>query len=158
MPYSEEELRERANAQARAGYDEDRKRYLRDRRRRRHKKGLCDNCGGQRLPGRRLCQRHVDLQTAKLRRVREETVARVLAAYGESCACCGESRRKFLTIDHVANDGAEHRRTFRGDFYVWLIREGFPDGFQTLCFNCNLGKARNGGVCPHQEEELRLAI
>lgn len=25
-----------------------------------------------------------------------------------------------------------------------------PEGFQTLCYNCNIGKHRNGGICPHQ--------
>jgi hypothetical protein len=30
------------------------------------------------------------------------------------------------------------------------VKQGFPDGFQTLCFNCNVGKYKNGGVCPHQ--------
>ncbi len=25
-----------------------------------------------------------------------------------------------------------------------------PEGFQVLCWNCNLGKYYNGGVCPHR--------
>lgn len=87
-------------------------------------------------------------------------------AYGGKCACCGESELSFLTIDHVNNDGAEHRRTMvhkRGrvghatptggggyQFYLWLRREGYPQaGFQALCANCQLGKLSNGGVCPH---------
>jgi hypothetical protein len=35
----------------------------------------------------------------------------VIAAYGGRCACCGEFERDFLTLDHVNNDGAEHRRS-----------------------------------------------
>jgi hypothetical protein len=23
-----------------------------------------------------------------------------------------------------------------------------------LCYNCNCGRARNGGVCPHQQKKL----
>jgi len=75
------------------------------------------------------------------------------AFYGPNCKCCGESESKFLTIDHMNNDGAEHRKEIRGDkIYGWLVRNGFPDGFQVLCWNCNLGKQMNHGVCPHQEE------
>jgi hypothetical protein len=31
-----------------------------------------------------------------------------------------------------------------------LCKNGFPKGFQTLCMNCNWGKYRNGGQCPHK--------
>jgi hypothetical protein len=24
------------------------------------------------------------------------------------------------------------------------------DTFQVLCFNCNIGRERNGGMCPHK--------
>ena len=68
----------------------------------------------------------------------------VFAHYGTSCACCGAADR--LTIDHVAGDGAEHRRAMgnRGGYrtYRWLIANGFPAGFQTLCEPCNLSKGR----------------
>lgn len=86
------------------------------------------------------------------------------AAYGGYvCACCGETEKAFLTIDHVNNDGAKHRREVdRRKIYKWLARNGYPNDFQVLCMNCNFGKARNGGVCPHQTSlkvqrpELRL--
>lgn len=80
----------------------------------------------------------------------------VFSAYGGyKCSCCGETEPLFLTIDHVENNGAEMRKNgvhSRGgtQFYQWLRRNGFPDGFQVLCMNCNLGKHRNGGVCPHK--------
>src|SRR5213078_4819734 len=31
--------------------------------------------------------------------------AEVLAAYGNACACCGETEEAFLALDHVHNDG-----------------------------------------------------
>lgn len=79
----------------------------------------------------------------------------VLDHYGRTCQCCGEADERFLTLDHTNNDGAEHRREVGSSGQaVWrdLRKRGWPPGFQTLCFNCNLGKQRNGGVCPHQEE------
>jgi hypothetical protein len=79
----------------------------------------------------------------------------VYDAYGGyKCACCGETEPLFLSIDHVNNDGAEHRRKLgiKGgtEIYRWLIKNDFPDGFQVLCYNCQQGKRLNNGVCPHQ--------
>lgn len=75
----------------------------------------------------------------------------VFSHYGRACACCGETRN--LTIDHVNGDGAEHRRKLYGDpnqgssrFYIWLIKQGFPAGVQTLCDRCNKSKS-NGERC-----------
>jgi hypothetical protein len=77
----------------------------------------------------------------------------VLAYYGNKCICCGETEPKFLTIDHVLNDGAAHRKEVHGDkIYSHIIKANFPDTFQILCWNCNLGKHINGGVCPHKSQ------
>lgn len=82
----------------------------------------------------------------------------VFAAYGGYvCACCGDKEPKFLTLDHVNNDGAAFRRLIAGNrqaagytTYRWLAKRGFPDGYQVLCMNCNHGKRMNAGICPHQ--------
>jgi hypothetical protein len=87
----------------------------------------------------------------------------IIENYGGKCTCCGEANYFFLTIDHIDNKGAQHRRevgTQAGrQFYKWLKNNGFPkDNFQLLCFNCNSGKQLNGGICPHEgENELRRA-
>jgi len=76
------------------------------------------------------------------------------------CACCGESNIKFLTIDHITGGGNKHRKSigFWGNkFYCWLIKEGFPSGYQVLCFNCNMGRSA-WGICPHQEGKLESNI
>lgn len=79
-----------------------------------------------------------------------------LLHYGECCQCCGESWPVFLTIDHVAGDGAAHRlsigskdRSAGSKFYLWLRNNNYPPGFQVLCFNCNFAKHVKK-VCPHQ--------
>jgi hypothetical protein len=59
---------------------------------------------------------------------------------------------KFLTVDHINNDGAAHRKkVVSAKLYTWLEENRFPVGFQILCYNCNMGKARNGGICPHKD-------
>jgi hypothetical protein len=85
----------------------------------------------------------------------------VMNAYGNACACCGETTPKFLTIDHIHNDGASarkeklHPKDSYG-FYRWLVKNKFPKEFQILCMNCNFGKSRNNGVCPHQESSTTI--
>lgn len=72
------------------------------------------------------------------------------------CACCGETNVLFLTMDHVDGDGSYHRKTLKlasgSSTYYWLRRNGYPDGFQVLCWNCQHGKFVYG-VCPHQTLE-----
>lgn len=88
------------------------------------------------------------------KRYTEERRDIVLGHYGRECACCGEQNELFLTIDHINNDGAKMRKEHGVSLtlYRWLIKNGFPEGFRTLCYNCNCGRARNGGVCPHEEQ------
>jgi len=81
------------------------------------------------------------------------------SAYGGKCLCCGESNPLLLTIDHVNGGGTQERKQLNGsgknsvnrNFYLHLKKLGYPPDYQLLCFNCNMGRARNGGVCPHKE-------
>jgi hypothetical protein len=75
--------------------------------------------------------------------------AAVLDHYGNACACCGEMTPEFLTVDHINDDGAEHRRAGVTRIYRWLVKNNYPDGFQLLCWNCNAAKQFSNG-CPHQ--------
>lgn len=86
---------------------------------------------------------------------------RVLQRYGGKCACCGEADLRFLSLDHVNDDGAAHRKalsvTYGGYAIIsWAIRNNCPPSLQALCFNCNCGKQVNGGVCPHKSAPLPL--
>ena len=106
-------------------------------------------------------ERHEELKAqsraaskAKYQRVKDAC----FAAYGGYiCACCGETEKAFLSIDHINNDGAAFRMREFGKrnasgylTYKWLEKHGFPSGHQVLCMNCQAGKRMNDGVCPHQ--------
>lgn len=100
--------------------------------------------------------------TVRARRLRMQ----VITAYGSKCMCCGESNPFFLSIDHIENNGAEHRQAIGLDrrkgtgftFYSWLRQRGFPkEGLQLLCFNCNAAKGMWGGICPHVREPWKLS-
>lgn len=78
---------------------------------------------------------------------------RVIAAYGGRCECCGDTDPRVLTIDHIQGGGRRHRSTvgYGLRFYQWLETQGFPmGGYRLLCMNCNCGRERNLGVCPHE--------
>lgn len=89
----------------------------------------------------------------QLRNAAKDAVYKAYGGY--KCACCGETEPKFLSVDHVRNDGADHKRKHNlrtgEQMYRWLIRNNFPEGFQILCMNCQWGKRNNHGVCPHLE-------
>lgn len=62
----------------------------------------------------------------------------IFSKYGNCCRFCNEKNIEYLTIDHINNDGARHRKDIGRDIYSWLKRNNFPrENFQTLCFNCN---------------------
>jgi hypothetical protein len=85
----------------------------------------------------------------KLKELRRE----MFSVYGTICNCCKENNFKFLTLDHVNNDGNLHRKKVTGlRLLKDLKAQGWPkDRFQILCMNCNFGKAQNKGVCPHYD-------
>lgn len=118
--------------------------------------GLCKDCGvNKKRPNVGTC---LDC-SSKYKKQRKQDYAllykEVLSHYGNCCACCKEAGKLFLTIDHVNNDGNVQRkllggRATGGSLYLAIIKADFPKDLQILCYNCNFGKHRNGGVCPHK--------
>ncbi len=68
----------------------------------------------------------------------------VLTHYGNSelkCVKCGFNNLHALTIDHINGNGRNHRKQLGIDgggrrFYFWLKKENYPEGYRTLCANC----------------------
>jgi hypothetical protein len=83
---------------------------------------------------------------------RDKLKERVLLHYGNGkieCAYCGFDNIDALCIDHINNDGAEHRKkagiSSRGGVsgfstFAALLRDKMPEGLQVLCANCNMIK------------------
>ena len=73
--------------------------------------------------------------------------AKILTHYGNgklACVNCGFSDIQALSIDHINGNGAEWRKLHGGRssiiLYRYLQRENFPEGYQTLCMNCQFIK------------------
>lgn len=127
--------------------------------------GSCSrtDCMNTAAPGRKSCDacrlreeayeaQHKDPIALRARQARRRLRVLVFEKYGGAfCACCQEDRYEFLTIDHVAGDGARHRRenkAARQDIYFWLKKNNFPPGYRVLCMNCNFALGYHG-YCPH---------
>lgn len=75
----------------------------------------------------------------KRRKQKEQLKIKVLTYYGNgklACIICGEGRLACLSIHHIDNNGAEHRKDIKGkDICAWLVQNNYPLGYQTLCMN-----------------------
>lgn len=58
------------------------------------------------------------------------------------CNNCGEMDVDVLCLDHIKGGGRKHMDKLTMTLYNWVVRNNFPAGFQVLCANCNLRKAR----------------
>lgn len=131
-----------------------RRKYITDYRAARTAAGLCQWCGKQPAeqgsPSCGECK-------SKANQANDELRKQAFARYGQACCCCGVTGRAFLTIDHI-EPAHYHARRARGETVPHgnnLLRrlriDGWPDGYQTLCWNCNISKAIYG-ACPHQHQ------
>lgn len=77
------------------------------------------------------------------------------------CACCKIDDIRFLTLDHI--EGRKHlskREQKLKTLPLWrhVKKIGFPEGYQVLCYNCNIAKGTSY-FCPHEidrmEDEIR---
>ena len=92
-------------------------------------------------------EKHAAYEKERQRRLRLEA----LIAYGGRCVCCGELRMEFLSLDHVNNDGAKHRKEVKcKSIGHWAKKHGYPNTLQILCHNCNMAKGMYG-YCPHEK-------
>lgn len=88
-------------------------------------------------------QKHKKECAERARRIKQEKKRKVLTHYGHgrlACVECGESRLVCLSIDHINGGGTQHKKTMRTSMYSYLVKKEFPDGYQTLCMNCQFVK------------------
>jgi len=110
--------------------------------------GLCVKCGAKAQKG-SVCNECKQKRIENRMAIKEETIK----AYGGKCVCCGETDLLFLTLDHVYNDGSQHRKKLMAlgnTFYLKMRTLGYPKyGLQVLCWNCHYAKTYFG-TCPHK--------
>lgn len=85
------------------------------------------------------------------RRYRDKVKLEVFTHYarnGKIECSCSFNNIDALCLDHVNDNGAEHRRSTSGpkmggiNFYKYIRANGYPEDLQILCANCNLIKEK----------------
>ena len=114
---------------------------------------------GQRQYNKEYREKNREKILAQARQARYELRLVALVRYSTGdvpeCVCCGELEIKFLGIDHINGGGTKHRKATGSKYMMhWLKVNGYPEGFQTLCHNCNMAKGFYG-ICPHKEELVK---
>jgi len=96
--------------------------------------------------------------TKKGQKQRWKLKGKVISHYGGKCVCCSEENILFLTLDHINNDGAKHRKEIgREALWRWAFDNDYPGFLQVMCYSCNTGSYRNGWICPHsQDNEIQI--
>ncbi|KKK99417.1 hypothetical protein LCGC14_2632970 [marine sediment metagenome] len=120
-----------------------------------------DKCGrcGKKPPqyGMKTCRACLDKSALYHKKYRDKIISErkkrkllIFDHYGNKCTCCGENHPLLLNVDHINNDAKQKNHRNNTDmFYKGIIDENFPSCYQLLCWNCNMGKYLNGGICPH---------
>jgi hypothetical protein len=129
---------------------------------RRHKEqvinaGLCRHCCvTYKVTGKSMCQSCLDAHSANNKKIYKEHRNACIQAYGGECVCCHTTVAKYLQLDHIENDGAQHRAKIfkcrKGSIYTWAYRNGFPKILQLLCANCHQAKTTCGGCSPEDHQ------
>lgn len=92
----------------------------------------------------------------KDRKCHQRLKIEVLTHYGQGrlrCVQCGfDEDFHALSLDHVDGGGEKDRRKFGTgvSFFYYLRRNNYPDGFQTLCMNCQFIKAHENDEYPNK--------
>jgi len=109
---------------------------------------VCDCMGGSAAKSDVRCVHGLNYSQRYSRR---RSLAMYDAYGGPRCVCCGESNPFYLALDHGFDDGGVYRKNGVMDVSTWTRQNDYPQdlGLMVMCANCNVGRAFNGGVCPH---------
>ena len=96
--------------------------------------GLCIDCSSPHIEGKTVCFEHDRKRKLQAQLGRLFLKEKVLAHYGKACnwSGCDVSDPDMLTLDHINDDGSKDRAA---DLYRRIVKAGFPDTFQVLCWN-----------------------
>jgi hypothetical protein len=107
---------------------------------------------------------HVDYKRVAHTKHMLQVKTEVLTHYGKdgklSCMICGYNKNvDGLELDHINGHGTKHRRELKGaTIYIWLKRNDYPEGFQTLCGTCHRIKSINDTRWKVAHRQLQVVV
>ena len=124
-------------------------------------KGMCQKCYRKKYKAdhveqaregqRRYYRRNPKKFCERIKQRRYQRRMEMIETLGGKCACCGETEKMFLCLDHIKGNGRRDYEKKGGPHGVWrrAIAEGLPrDKYRILCWNCNSALGLYG-FCPH---------
>lgn len=104
---------------------------------------LCANCNIREYRKSIELSLNQSIESAKGRERIKKVKQLFMNKIGGSCVVCGEADLDILTVHHIKNDGANHRRMVskgKGGrpFYHSVLRSGKYDGLECRCYSCNI--------------------
>lgn len=89
-------------------------------------------------------------------KIYKQNTEKCIKYFGGKCQCecgCTEDNSKLLTFGHPNNDGFEDRKKTKStkSLVGKLVKNNFKHEFEINleCYNCNMSKFRNNGVCAY---------
>lgn len=125
------------------------------------RKGLCRTClKASAASGKSQCQQCLEKLRRREQKRTSELREQCIRACGGKCCCCGPQVDKYFQLDHVNDDGAEHKKLLtgnprNGNMYRWAAKNGFPDNLQLLCCNCHQAKSYFGGCAEEDHKRMK---
>ena len=117
---------------------------------------ICKKCRG--IQSKIWVNNNVQRYALMTKKHRNKLKNEVLSKYSSNdkpeCRKCGYSDIRALSLDHINGQGFKDREIglFSHGLYRKLKKEHFPEGYQTLCMNCQMikkienGEVRKGGI------------
>jgi len=113
--------------------------------------GLCGKCGKSReRKDISICNACNNKLLNNNYRHRERYRYTVISAYTKGKMCCmhcGSPIYEVLEVDHIDNNGTQHREEVGGTgtiMYRWIMANDYPDFLQVLCSTCHRFKTTTG--------------
>jgi hypothetical protein len=103
------------------------------------KLGICVDCSNKVKKHHIRCEKCLQIVRDSGKKYDLKKKKECLIKYSKGkCCCkyCGIKDLRVLTIDHINNNGASHRKKIKDKIYEFLIKRKFPTGYQVLCINC----------------------
>lgn len=117
------------------------------------KAGVCERCRKNPSPAGEVCQGCRDYWVRRNAATRREALTKVSGGVLR-CACCGCEDERVLSIEHLLNNGAQHRRDVGRNMYHWINKQAaLPDGLAVWCMNCQAIK-KILGDCVHHNPNI----
>lgn len=108
---------------------------------------LCYNCNwlkrlGENTKGIVKNEKKNETTLTYFRRTKEFVFKHYSQDAKPKCKFCKTDDLRVLSIDHINGGGSRERKLvgFGNTFYIWLVKNNFPDGYQVLCMNCQMIK------------------